>query len=78
MSIYDGNGNAVQSNRKLIHSSNRYDRGLPYMPDFARDIDTMFNDWDWRTVMSGSRSVCANNGVVKAAINQKADAIDRQ
>ena len=45
------------------------------MPNFAKDIDEMVSDVDWKTTVSGSRSVCANNGVIRSAINQKADAV---
>lgn len=73
MAITDQYGNSVSSNRKLINASSRYDRGIPWQPDFARDIDVLFDQLDWRTTLSASRSVVSNNGVIKYAIQQKAD-----
>jgi len=73
MSILDTNGNPVYS-RKLIQSSVRSSRSIPFVPDFAKDMDIMFTPQDFRTTLSASRSVVANNGAIKGALIQKADA----
>ena len=73
MPIYNQYGNQVTSNR-LVQSSVRSSRSIPWVPNFARDLDALFTPLDFRTTLSASRSVYANNGAIKGAIVQKADA----
>jgi len=73
MSIVNQFGQPVSS-RRLIQSSIRSSRSIPFVPDYARDLDLMFTPMDWRTTLSASRQVVANNGAIKGAIIQKADA----
>tara|TARA_R110000803_G_scaffold24227_3_gene58640 strand:- start:2476 stop:4035 length:1560 start_codon:yes stop_codon:yes gene_type:complete len=73
MAILNQYGNSVSS-QNFIQSSSRGSRSVPYVPNFARDLDAMFTPMDWRTTLSASRSVVANNGAIKGAIVQKADA----
>ena len=73
MAILNQYGNSVSS-QNFIQSSSRGTRSIPYVPNFARDLDAMFTPMDWRTTLSASRSVVANNGAIKGAFVQKADA----
>ena len=73
MSILNQHGQPVSS-RKLIQSSVRSSRSIPFVPDFARDMDMLFTPMDFRTTLSASRSVVENNGAIKGALIQKADA----
>ena len=73
MPIFNASGQAVTSH-KLVNSSIRHSRSTPFVPNFARDLDALFTPMDWRTTLSASRSVVANNGAIKGALIQKADA----
>lgn len=74
--IVDANGNPTSSGaRKLVAATDRYDRGLPWTPDFARDLDVLFTQTDHRATISQSRLVFSNFGVPRGAIFQKADGV---
>ena len=73
MSVLDQYGNATSSQYHLYGSSNRFDKGLQWTPDFNRDLEDLFNANDWRSTLTQSRLICANFGVPRAAIIQKAD-----
>lgn len=73
MPILNASGQAVTSN-KLVNASVRHSRSIPFVPNFARDLDALFTPMDFRTTLSASRSIYANNGAIKSAIVQKADA----
>ena len=75
MAILDSNGYPIQTTRKLIQASNRHDRGLPWTPDFAQDLDRLFTQADFRSTMSQSRLVFSNFGIPRGAIFQKADGV---
>ena len=55
MAIVDQYGNGITSSRKLLNAANRHDRGIPWQPDFAKDIDELFPQIVAITVM---RRVC--------------------
>ena len=75
MAILDSNGYPIQTVTKLVNASNRYDRGLPWTPDFAQDLDRLFTQNDFRSTMSQSRLVFSNFGIPRGAIFQKADGV---
>ena len=75
MSILDSSGYPIQTNRKLVQASSRYDRSLPWTPDFAQDLDRLFTQDDFRSTMSQSRLVFSNFGIPRGAIFQKADGV---
>ena len=75
MSILDASGYPITTQYKLVNSSNRYERGIPWTPDFAQDLDTLFTQDDFRSTMSQSRLVFSNFGIPRGAIFQKADGV---
>ena len=72
-SIYDANGFALAPTRKLYASSNRNDRSMPWTPDFAKDLEDLFTQSDWRSTLSQSRMVWTHFGVARGAIFQRAN-----
>ena len=75
MSILDASGYPITTQYKLVNSSNRYERGIPWTPDFAQDLETLFTQDDFRSTMSQSRLVFSNFGIPRGAIFQKADGV---
>jgi capsid protein len=63
--------NSVQSDRKFIDASNlRMNR--KWYPNAAKNLDELITNYDYKRIISGSRRLYANHGIVKGCIQQKA------
>jgi hypothetical protein len=70
MAIVDQYGCPVSS--RLLNAADKFNRSRPYWQTRAEDVRKAIDLNDWRTVLSVSRRIWANNGVVKGAIAKKA------
>jgi len=69
MALVDQWGYPIDS--RLINATSRTS-GRPYIPTYTESINRSVNLQDWRTLLSLSRRLWANNGIVKGATVQKA------
>jgi len=69
-SLVDPQGFPVSS--KLLHAAHKNSGDRPYWRDGIRDTEKDIPFQDWRTVVSYSRRLYANDGLVKGAIDQMA------
>jgi hypothetical protein len=69
-SLVDPQGFPVSS--KLLHAAQKNTGDRPYWRDGIRDTEKDIPFQDWRTVVSYSRRLYANDGLVKGAIDQMA------
>lgn len=68
--LVDQYGQAVST--RLLNGAERWPRSRPHWPVRAEDSRKAIDLTDWLTVLSVSRRLFANNGILKGAIAQKA------
>lgn len=61
--------------RKLVKSSYSRSQSLPWIPNFARDLNELFTEGDQRSTISQARLIFSNFGVPRGAIFQRADGV---
>lgn len=60
----------IDGNKYLESSRRRYNRR--WVTSAAKDVDELISSFDYNQILSGSRRLYANHGIVKGAIQQKA------
>ena len=69
--LVDQYGNPLVLDRKFVKAA-EYRADKPYQRLHIGDIDTLVPSHDWKAVLSASRKLFMNMGIVKAAVVQKA------
>lgn len=70
MAIVDQYGRDINST--YIKGAKSYGYNLPWQKMYMKDLEELVPPRDWKTLVSASRTLYANNGVVKGAIDAKA------